>query len=235
MSKIGVISDIHGNYHALAAVMEDLQVEGCDAVICLGDACGYYSMVNECLDLLRANDVIMLKGNHESYLLGEAHCPRSRSVQRCIEYQQRVITKENLEWCRMLPSFIEDGSLLAFHGGLNDPLDEYIASFDFCKAKEEYPNVALFLGGHTHIPSFQCSPGARYCNPGSVGQPRDHDPRAAYLMISEDTVDFRRTEYPIEKTIKAMKEAGFTDHFFANLPFGCRIGDPIMQGRSTDE
>ncbi len=228
MSKIGVISDVHGNYFALETVVNSLMAEGCNKIICLGDVCGYYSMVNECIDLLRANGVTTLKGNHESYVLGEASCPRSRSVRTCIEYQQGIITEDNLDWCRQLPLFIEEGALLAFHGGLHDPLDEYTMIFDFHQAHMRYPNASFFLSGHTHCPSFQSGLGLRYGNPGSVGQPRDHDPRAAYLIIDDDTASFRRIEYPIENTIAAMQDAGFASHFYDNLTFGCKIGDPVI-------
>lgn len=74
-----------------------------------------------------------------------------------------------------------------------------------------------------------------YCNPGSVGQPRDYDPRASYLVITDDGISFRHARYPVDRTIDAMKDAGFGDHFYRNLLFGCKIGDPIMDEESAHE
>lgn len=225
MSRIGILSDIHGNFPALQAVMEELEKHDCEKLICLGDICGYYPFVNECIDHLRQSGAICLKGNHDSYLLGESSCPRSTTVNECIAYQKKVITSDNLEWLETLSPLHQADDLLAMHGGLNDPLDEYVTFFDFEQAAKRYPHIKVFLSGHTHIPLLQREEDMAYCNPGSVGQPRDHDSRAAYAVIEDDQIKLYRTTYPIEMTAEAMAQAGFTDYYYRNLFHGCRIGE----------
>jgi len=119
----GIISDVHGNFPALEKVVSELRSRGCDEIVCLGDVAGYYSMINECIDLIRREGIICLKGNHDSYLLGEADCPRSRSANDCIAYQRRVLTEENREWLRGLKPALEAAEYHAVHGGWRDPID----------------------------------------------------------------------------------------------------------------
>lgn len=223
--KLGIISDIHGNYFALKQVLDTLRRAGCGSILCLGDVTGYYSMVNECIDLLRAESVFCLKGNHDSYLLGEGQCPRSNSVNRCIAYQKEVITRDNLEWLATLKPQYTTADFAAVHGGWNDPLDEYIRQFDFAAAESCMPNCKLFLSGHSHIQTLQTCGGITYCNPGSVGQPRDHDPRAAYAILEDGEITLGRVEYDIDATAEQMRRAGFTEYFYQNLYFGCKIGE----------
>lgn len=202
-----------------------LQAEGCEKVICLGDICGYYSMVNECIDLLRQEGVECIKGNHDTYILGEAECSRSKSVMDCIRYQREQITPENLEWVAGLGESIAFDDCLGVHGGLSDPIDEYVSEFDFDLARRLYPGVRDFFSGHTHIQQKQVDGDLIYCNPGSVGQPRDHDPRAACAILDDEGLRLQRIEYPIAKTAAAMAAAGFSDYYYRNLYKGFRIGE----------
>lgn len=223
--KVGIISDIHGNYPALLAVMEQLDKLACDKIFCLGDTCGYYCMVNESLMLLKQRGVITLKGNHDAYLLGEGKCPRSCTVNDCIEFQQKIITEENLSWLKTLSPMLMHEKFQAVHGGWNDPLDEYITTFDFAKAGEIAPECNLFLSGHTHVPTKQKYNGTTYCNPGAVGQPRDGDPRAGYAVLEDGEITLARVEYDIDWIAGEMKAAGFNTYYYRNLYFGCKIGD----------
>lgn len=225
MSKIGVISDIHGNYFALKEVIDLLGKKGCERIICLGDICGYYPLVNQCIDALRQINAICIKGNHDSYLLGERECCRSKTVAKCIRYQRDVITDENLGWIASLGDFLELQDIFGAHGGLCDFIDEYVDSFDFRMARTLYPDFKFFFTGHTHIQQLQTDEGLLYCNPGSVGQPRDHDPRAAFAILEDGQIALCRIDYPIEKTAEAMREAGFSDYYYRNLFEGKRIGE----------
>lgn len=224
MSKIGIISDIHGNFPALKAVLTKLESERCENIFCLGDVAGYYSMINECIEAIIDNNIRSLKGNHDSYILGESVCPRSHSVVDCINYQQSVIKTEYVEWIRHLnPLFICE-EFIAMHGGLNNPIDEYIKFFDFQKAKQLFPNTKIFLSGHTHIQSIQQEGDMVYCNPGSVGQPRDYNSQAAYAILENGIVTLGRVKYPIDLIAENMKNAGFSDYYYKNLYKGCKIG-----------
>ena len=223
--KLGIISDIHGNYPALSKVMDELSNWGCDEILCLGDVCGYYSMVNECIALLRDKNVITLKGNHDSYILGESKCPRSNSVNRCIEYQKNIITEDNKSWIAGLTSNIKTDRFFAVHGGWRDYLDEYIDSFDFQYAKSNMKDTNMFLSGHTHKQQLLQYGNLTYCNPGSVGQPRDYDSRAAYAILDDCGISLYRVAYNIDEIAEHMRVAGFSDYFFQNLYYGAKIGE----------
>ncbi len=225
MRKTGVISDVHGNFSALVEVVAFLRFEGCERIVCLGDICGYYPLVNECIELLRREQVECIKGNHDAFILGESSCDRSKSAMDCIAYQKKVINQDNLGWIASLGEVVRFDECLGVHGGLRDHLDEYVQDFDFKAATRDHPGVKVFLTGHTHIQQIQHAHGLVYCNPGSVGQPRDHDPKAACAIIDKGGIALHRVEYPIERTAAAMKAAGFSDYYYGNLYHGCRIGE----------
>lgn len=218
---IGIISDIHGNHVALAAVLGALDERGVSAIICLGDVGGYYNQVNECCQSLRLRGVFTLMGNHDWYLTTGERCPRSNSANDCLQFQRRIITSDNLTWLSGLPQRAIIQGIDIVHGGWNDPLDEYVA-----------PSAAYFAGlaavhlasGHTHVPCLWSDGCKNYCNPGSVGQPRDGNPEASYALW--DGVSFRlcRVGYDIDSIQREMAAAGFTPYFYENLRKGVKIG-----------
>lgn len=224
MSKIGIISDIHGNYPALKAVLNQLDAMNCNQIICLGDSAGYYSMVNECVEELIQRNIYSLKGNHDSYLLGETQCPRSHSVNDCIAYQKKIIKPEYLEWFRNLKPTYTCADFYAMHGGFADPIDEYVRDFDFEEAKKHFTSK-VFLSGHTHVQKLQQDGELVYCNPGSVGQPRDYDSRSAFAVLENGEIKTYRVSYDIDEIAENMKKAGFNDYYYRNLYEGCKIGE----------
>ncbi|MDY4784956.1 metallophosphoesterase family protein [Pygmaiobacter massiliensis] len=227
----GIISDIHGNYPALCAVLECLRKAHCTEILCLGDVAGYSCMVNECIDLLRQEKVISLKGNHDSYLLGEGECPRSRSVNQCIAYQKQIITKENYHWLEQTKPLRVTESYLAIHGGPHDFLDEYVTEFDFNDPfLAQYSSIHRFFTGHTHVPVLKQSGQNIYCNPGSVGQPRDYDPRASFALWDGTALTLHRTAYDIDAIARSMNQAGFSEYYYSNLYLGCKIGEKPLKG-----
>ena len=220
--KIALISDIHGNYPALEAVIERVRKENCELILSLGDIAGYYCMINECVDLCRKNEVVNILGNHDDYLVSSTVCPRSTTANICIEFQRKVITSENLEWLQKSIREYRNLHYWFVHGGWNDPLDEYVGSFDFA-GMSDY-GATLFASGHTHIQKILTSEGLTYVNPGSVGQPRDNDPRAAFAIInSSGEVSLCREEYDIDRIAFAMKENGFESRFYEGLYSGKKI------------
>jgi putative phosphoesterase len=217
--KTAFISDIHGNYEALKAVLSELDQRGITNVYCAGDIVGYYSQINECCKEVRVRGIRSVMGNHDWYMAGGGFCPRSRSVNDCIAYQRSVIEKENLDWLRTLPVQIQIGKIQMVHGGLADPIDEYL------EPTQEYFNripVDILLSGHTHIQSVHKFGNKIYCNPGSVGQPRDGDPRAAFAIY--DGVDFElcRTKYDMQNVFDLMEAAGFNDYYYGCLKTGAK-------------
>jgi putative phosphoesterase len=219
MNRIGIISDIHGNYEALKAVLSELDKLNISKIYCLGDVVGYYSQVNECCNELRKRKIPTLIGNHDWYLASGGFCPRSKSVNDCLEYQRKVITKKNIYWLKSFPIQFYLGNLQMVHGGWSDPIDEYL--FD---PKEEYfsrIHGKNFVSGHTHIQSLHKFKNKTYCNPGSVGMPRDNDPRAAFA-IYDGNFTLHRIEYDIQKVFDLMEAAGFNEYYYGGLKTGAR-------------
>jgi putative phosphoesterase len=223
--RIGIISDIHGNYEALKVVLARLDSLNVQRIICLGDVVGYYSQVNECCDALRERNINCLMGNHDWYMAGGGFCPRSKSVNDCLAYQRSVITDINLNWLRtfQLQERIENMHMV--HGGWSDPIDEYLTNPE--ASYFEKLSGEIFISGHTHIQSIFNFSSKTYCNPGSVGQPRDNDPRAAFAIYSDGIIELHRVEYNMEKVFELMENAGFNDYYYGCLKTGasrlCRL------------
>lgn len=233
---IGIISDIHGNYVALKAVLTKLEEMGISEIICLGDIAGYYCQVNECCDELRAREIFSLMGNHDWYLSSGEGCARSNSANVCIDYQRKIISESNMQWLASLPLHAEKGGLNIVHGGWGDHLEEYLVpSAEYFSQLEG----SFFASGHTHVPCIWIGESKQYCNPGSVGQPRDGDPRAAFAVWDSNGFNLYRVEYDFGVVQTAMKDAGFAPYFSENLAVGTRIGgkvdqlDPSIKGLFT--
>ena len=176
---IGIISDIHGNFIALSAVLSRLDQLGISEVVCLGDIGGYYCQINECCHALRSRNILSLMGNHDWYLAEGQPCPRSNSANHCLDYQRNEISRSNLTWLSSLPQRGMAHGISIVHGGWHDPIDEYV------RPTEEYFSELpghYFASGHTHVQHIWTGGTKIYCNPGSVGQPRDGDPRAAFVL-----------------------------------------------------
>ena len=221
---IGIISDIHGNFPALEAVLARLDAMGVSGVVCLGDVAGYYSQVNECCDALRARGIHTLRGNHDHYLAAGVDCPRSNSANRCLEYQRGVVTPDNLAWLAGLSSRAALHGIDMVHGGWDDPLEEYVRP-----TREYFSRLPgrTFASGHTHVPVIFHGDGQVYCNPGAVGQPRDGDPRATYSTCDGAAIALHRIGYDIARTQAHMAAAGFDRYFYENLEAGSQIGGRI--------
>ena len=218
---IGILSDIHGNYAALSAVLDALDDAGVGTLVCLGDTAGYYNQINECCDALQSRGVFSLMGNHDHYLTSNEACPRSDSATRCIRYQAGIIEPKHREWLASLSSQARIYGLNLVHGGWNDPLDEYMTPSE--RYFEHLPG-SVFASGHTHHQVRWSNGIKQYCNPGSVGQPRDGDPRAAYATWDGASFELHRVEYDIEATQRSMAAAGFDPYFSDNLTYGIPIG-----------
>lgn len=222
---IAILSDIHANLPALQAVLEDASARGCKKVLSLGDVAGYHAQPGECIDLLIQCGAVNILGNHDHYLTSENNCPRSKFVARIIEYQRSVVTPEQIAWLRDSSPYLRDGRVLYVHGGPNNPMDEYLYNIDDMTLPE---GVDYLFSGHTHVQArLPLSRSRWYCNPGSVGQPRDGDCRAGYAIFDGSNIEVRRIGYDISRTVEAMKAAGFEAFFYENLYKGTQIGGRV--------
>lgn len=212
------ISDVHGNFEALKAVLSSIDDLGIEKIVCAGDVVGYYSQVNECCDELRARDVRTVMGNHDWYMAG-GWCIRSKSVNDCLEYQRRIISPVNLEWVRSLPIQVTVDGVRVVHGGWSDPLDEYLDPDD---DYFDHLDGDVFVSGHSHVQTLRRFGEKVYCNPGSVGQPRDGDPRAGFAVFDGEDFQLHRVEYDMQKVFDLMDAAGFDEYYYGGLKTGAR-------------
>jgi putative phosphoesterase len=215
--KKAFISDIHGNYEALKAVLAEIDKLGVDDIYCAGDVVGYYSQINECCSELRERGVRCVMGNHDWYLSGGGFSSRSQSANDCINYQRTIVETSHLDWISSFPLHLQTGEIRMVHGGWADPIDEYL------KPSLEYfdqINGNVFVSGHSHIQMTENFGTKVYCNPGSVGQPRDGDPRAAFAVYENFNFSLHRVEYDMQKVFALMDEAGFNDYYYGGLATG---------------
>ncbi len=215
----GFIADIHGNLAALKAVLAALDQMGCADIYSLGDVVGYYNKPVECARLLQQRKILHLRGNHEEYLLTGLQA-RSTTVNRLIDAQRAVIDSATREWLTQCPFRFDTPAFCAVHGGPEDYLFEYCNDFCF----PDGIDATLFLTGHTHKQALWQRGARTHGNPGSVGQPRDGDPRAAFAVLDDrGALHLHRTAYDIDATADAMRKAGFEERLYENLYQGTAI------------
>ncbi|MEO6690526.1 MAG: metallophosphoesterase family protein [Dokdonella sp.] len=227
---IAILSDIHGNLSALEAVVQDALARGCTRFISLGDVAGYYAQPGECINILREHDAINIMGNHDGYLVSDTNCPRSRVVAAIIEYQKTITDESQKTWLRQSLPLLRESDRLYVHGGPSDPRDQYLYNV----SERTLPaDVGYLFAGHTHVQALVHFANGTFCNPGSVGQPRDGDSRAAYAVITENTISMHRVAYDIDRTVAAMRSAGFDAFYYENLYIGAQLGGRIDKITTT--
>ena len=217
-----LISDIHANYSALEATIHYIDQLGINDVVCLGDIAGYHTDINECIDLLRERDVMCVMGNHDYCLVTGEEMKWSKTANEVIKYQREIISEGNLKWLSLLDKSKELSDLNIVHGGWKNNLHEYI----YNPKNHNYPKkpVHYYASGHTHIPVIERVDDILYCNPGSVGQPRDGNCKASFATFDGEQFSIHRVAYDIGKTQNKMRNAGFSEYYFKNLSKGLRIG-----------
>ncbi len=216
---IAIISDIHGNFVALQAVLNSIDEMNIKEIYCLGDIVGYYSEVNKCCDELRKRNVKCVMGNHDWYMASNTFCPRSKSANDCLRYQREIITKENLEWIRSFPPIRVIGDISMVHGSWDNPIDDYLEP-----NKDYFEQISgkIFLSGHKHVQRLEQYENKIYCNPGSVGQPRDGNPKAAFAILENENIKLFRVEYNIQQVGILMEKAGFSGYYYGCLKTGAK-------------
>lgn len=211
---IALISDIHGNYVALREVLNKIDSLGISDIYCLGDVVGYYSQINECCEELRNRNIKCVMGNHDWYMASGADCQRSQSVLDCMAYQRRIITDKNMKWIRSFPVIRNLKGISMVHGGWMNPIDEYLEPE---RGYFESIKGSYFASGHTHVQRIDKLGNKIYCNPGSVGQPRDGDNRAAFAVFDGERFYLHRVSYDYEKVGSLMESAGFNPYYYGCL------------------
>ena len=240
-----MISDIHSNRHALETVLGAVDATGVDQVWCLGDMVGYGAEPDACTALIRERSSVCLVGNHDLAVLGALDISTfSDAAAAAVEWTRGNVGEQTLEFLASLGPTASQAGVGLFHASPRDPIWEYVLSADQAEAGFEAQEERVGLIGHSHISLFFVrAPGARgypqgaqaadgaeleigegdwLLNPGSVGQPRDGDPRAAWLELDTETwvARYHRVEYDVEGAAAAIVAAGLPGLLAERLEVG---------------
>jgi predicted phosphodiesterase len=245
-----IISDIHSNLEALQAVLKDIEAQGVTEIFCLGDVIGYGPNPRECIDLVMDCKLVLL-GNHDQGAMFDPE-GFNTSAERAIFWtrsqlenpnENRQVRERRWEFLAERPRTYKENGYLYVHGSARNPLNEYVFPEDIYNQRKMERIFALVerycFQGHTHVPgiftenlqfhspeevdsAFRLDGRKTLCNVGSVGQPRDGDWRACYVMLDDDTIRYRRVEYDIDTTIKKIYSIPDLENF---------LGDRLREGR----
>jgi predicted phosphodiesterase len=241
--KVAIVSDIHGNRHAFEAVLEAVAASDAAELWCLGDLVGYGGDPDACVELAREHAAVCLAGNHDLAVIGKLPLEDfSRGASLSVRWTREVMSPEHLAFLSSLQPHGQEGPVGLFHASPRDPVWEYVLSTLLAELCLDHQRQRICLIGHSHVAlSFMriegelTSGGTRrdgseldlangewLLNPGSVGQPRDGDPRAAWLLLDLDrwTASYRRTPYDVAGAAAAIRAARLPDSLAERLEYG---------------
>ena len=238
--RYAIIADIHGNLEALQTVLEDAKAQHPTHYVCLGDIVGYNANPKECLDIVRSMNIPVVKGNHDDYCSTDEPLDGfNPAAAEAVNWTRKQLSPEDRQWLRDLKYVRMVTSFTIVHATLDGPqrwgyvFDKLAAAASFT-----YQNTAVCFFGHTHVPvafirdsvvrggtysKFKVEPGKKYfVNVGAIGQPRDNNPKAAYVVydMDEATIELRRLEYDIAAAQKKILDAGLPARLAERLAFG---------------
>jgi diadenosine tetraphosphatase ApaH/serine/threonine PP2A family protein phosphatase len=240
--RVAVISDVHANWHALDAVLQEIEREEPDELWCLGDLVDYGPRPNPCSAAVERRAALCLSGNHDLGVLGEIGLEEfAGDAVVAARWTRGVLAEGSRAFLQSLRPEGERDGVELFHGSPRDPVWEYVLSAEAARVAFELTRSPLLLVGHSHVPlaitleddvldgglapagtETPLGPGRRLLNPGSVGQPRDGDPRAAWLLLDREagTASFRRVEDDVARTQEEIRERGLPDGLADRLAHG---------------
>ena len=241
--RIAIVSDIHGNRHAFETVLDRIEESECEEMWCLGDLVGYGADPDACVELARRHAAVCLAGNHDLGVIGALPLEQfSRGAALAAKWTQETIAPETREYLEQLEPSNGDEAVGLYHASPRDPVWEYVLSPLQAELCLDVQDHRVCLIGHSHVAlSFSRLPGAPasgetrgpgetldltnghwLINPGSVGQPRDGDPRAAWLELDLDAWEttYHRTEYDIAGAAAAIRAARLPDSLAERLSYG---------------
>jgi diadenosine tetraphosphatase ApaH/serine/threonine PP2A family protein phosphatase len=244
--RVAAISDIHANRPALEAVLEAIGATGVEEIWCLGDLVGYGADPDRCTELVRERCDLSLLGNHDLAVLGAIDIATfSDSARAAVEWTRAAADEETLAYLGGLSPQGSREGLGLFHASPRDPIWEYVLSLDQAEAGLDAMEERSGLIGHSHVALFFTRPAAKrptyaqgaqvgdgdeiefasgrwLLNPGSVGQPRDGDPRAAWLELDTEasTARYHRAPYDIDAAARGILDAGLPSSLAERLQVG---------------
>ena len=242
--RYAVLGDIHSNLSALQAVMEAVRHEGVDQILSVGDVVGYGAAPSECIQILRENEVIAVLGNHDAAVIGELDTIFFNQHARfTVEWTRGAISGEDMAWLTCMPLTWQDDFVTLAHGSYDKPeIFAYVQTPSDADSSLELLERPVCFIGHTHVPvsmlrlsddplrtgysldaELDLSDAiVAMVNAGSVGQPRDDDPRTGYVIYDTETriVSFRRLAYDIAQEVARIKAAGLPSVLAERLHLG---------------
>jgi predicted phosphodiesterase len=241
--KVAVISDIHANRHAFEATLEAVAASDAAELWCLGDLVGYGGEPDACVALAREHAAVCLAGNHDMAVTGEIPLDEfSRGASVAAQWTREVIDPANLEFLRGLHPQGQEGTVGLYHASPRDPVWEYVLSALLAELCMDAQPSRICLIGHSHVAlsfvrqqgelatgeprreaaQLDLADGEWLLNPGSVGQPRDGDPRASWLLLDLDgmAASFHRAEYDVAGAAAAIRAARLPDSLAERLEYG---------------
>ena len=241
--RVAVISDVHANLHALEAVLAAIDGERPDAIWCLGDVVGYGPQPSRCCAAVAAHADLGLVGNHDLGVLGAIDLADfSPDAAVAARWTAEQLDRDARDYLLSLEPAAQTDAASLYHGSPRDPVWEYVLTDEAARAAIELAPRSIVLVGHSHVAlavsldgdrlegglapggtEIELGDSARWLlNPGSVGQPRDGDPRAAWLMLdlAARRAEFRREPYDIGRTQREIEEAGLPNALAARLEAG---------------
>jgi diadenosine tetraphosphatase ApaH/serine/threonine PP2A family protein phosphatase len=246
-----IVSDIHGNLEAFSAVLAEIDRRGIQQIVCLGDVVGYGPNPMECLDLVRQRCRVSLMGNHDFAVLYEPFNFNSGAESACYWTRKQfeddpdpVRRADRWKHLGNLPVRVKTPEFVAVHASPRRPINEYIFPDDIYTNPGKFVSIferfdRLCFVGHTHVPGvflegpdfyspdeldyrFEVTDEKAVINVGSVGQPRDRDPRSSFVVVSDNAVEFVRLMYDVDTTVKKVDAIEALDNF---------LGTRLLDGR----
>lgn len=241
--KYAIFSDIHSNLEALVAVLEDMYEQGVTHTVCLGDVVGYNASPRECLTLVRTLDCPVMMGNHDEMVAGVRGNPAhfNALASEGITHSKKNLSNEDRQFLANRPMYMNLEGFTVVHASMDDPENwNYVTSALEASNSMVYQKTGVCFCGHTHVPKIfikdvgqvkELPPTLRMefqknkhylINVGAVGQPRDRDWRASYVIynLEDQTLEFRRVSYDLEKSQKKILAAGLPEPLAARLAMG---------------
>jgi predicted phosphodiesterase len=238
--KFAIIADIHANLEAFRVVLEDIKQQKCTHYACLGDVVGYNANPKECLELVRGLNLPCVRGNHDDYCSTDGPLDGfNPAAAEAVRWTRKQLSEADKQWLRDLKYWRIVTNFTIVHATLDGPqrwgyvFDKLAAAASFT-----YQNTSVCFFGHTHVPvafvrdsvvrggtysKFKVEPGKKYfVNVGAIGQPRDNNPKAAYVVydVEEGTIELRRLPYDIPAAQKKILDAGLPPRLAERLAFG---------------
>ncbi len=230
--RLAILSDIHANAQALEAALAEIDRRGADALVCLGDTVGYNADAQLCLDLVRERCAVVLRGNHdEAVATGNTRgLPRDGALAAKLHHEQ--LSEADRTWLLDLPLVATFENTTLVHATPQTP-ERWLRvdSYQVAHAQFAHFDTPVCFAGHTHVPAvmgekigqFTVRPGSRFLvNVGSVGQPRDGNPRACVSFFDTDTFAYElvRLPYHVEEARRRIEEAGLPEGLSIRLRTG---------------